>query len=162
MTPALQYSWRSVRAAALLGTVALASSCVAPSSTHSLQQVRANPPSVTYAYDGDEELLQAEQNALTFCSKYNSTPEPARITSSSNVGTKDVTFECGPNPPATVVTQPVPGPNLTYTYRTDQELLQASRTAEAYCANNGSRQVVSNITTNVDGSKTVVFQCTAA
>jgi hypothetical protein len=161
MAPAFPYSWASVRAAAVLAGAAVASSCVA-SSSHSLEQVRASPPSVTYAYDGDEELLQAEQNALTFCSKYNSTPEPARITSTSNVGTKDVTFECGPNPPATVVTQPVPGPNLTYTYRTDQELLQASRTAEAYCANNGSRRAVSTITTNVDGSKTVVFQCSAA
>ena len=161
MAAAFPYSWASVRAAAVLAGAAVASSCVA-SSSHSLEQVRASPPSVTYAYDGDEELLQAEQNALTFCSKYNSTPEPARITSNSNVGTKDVTFECGPNPPATVVTQQVPGPNLSYSYRTDQELLQASRTAEAYCANNGSRRAVSTITTNVDGSKTVVFQCSAA
>ncbi len=117
-------SWASVRVAAILAAAGAASSCVASSSSHSLEQVRASPPSVTYAYDDDEELLQAEQNALTFCSRYNSTPEPARITSSSNVGTKDVTFECGPNPPAAVVVpQPVPGPNLTYSYRTDQELL---------------------------------------
>ncbi len=160
MAPAFPYSWASVRAAALLASAAATSSCVA--SSHSLEQVRASNPSVTYAYDGDEELLQAEQNAVTFCSKYNSTPQPARITSNPNGSTNDVTFECGPNPPATVVTQPVPGPNLTYSYRTDQELLQASRTAETYCANNGSRRVTSNITTNVDGSKTVVFQCSPA
>jgi hypothetical protein len=161
MAPASPYSWASVRAAALLAGATVASSCVA-SSSHSLQQVRASNPSVTYAYSGDEELLQAEQNAVTFCSQYNSTPQPARITSNPNGGSSDVTFECGPNPTAAVVAQPVPGPNLTYSYRTDQELLQASRTAEAYCTSNGSRRVVSNITTNVDGSKTVVFQCTAA
>ena len=51
-------------------------------------------------------------------------------------------------------------PNLTYSYRTDQELLDASWSAQAYCMNNGSQRAVSNIRTNADGSRTVMFQCT--
>ncbi len=145
--------------AAVLAGVAVASSCVA---SHSLQQVRTSNPSVTYAYSGDQELLQAEQNAVTFCSQYNSTPQPARITTNPNGGSNNVVFECGPNLPAGTLPQQTLSPNLTYTYRTDQELLEASRTAEAYCASNGSQRVVSNITANTDGSKTVIFQCTRA
>jgi hypothetical protein len=49
--------------------------------------------------------------------------------------------------------------NLTYTYRNDQELLEASRSAQNYCANSGSQQVISNIVTNANGTKTVTFQC---
>jgi hypothetical protein len=125
---------------------------------HSLQQVRTTNPSVTYTYSGDEELLQAQQNAVTFCRQYNSTPAPARITRSSSGG-NNVVFECSPNLPIAPLPQQTLGPNLTYTYRTDQELLEASRNAEAYCANHGSQRVISNITANADGSKTVIFQC---
>jgi hypothetical protein len=98
---------------------------------------------------------------VTFCSQYNSTPQAPRITSNPSGTTKDVVFECGPNLPTAAGPQPTAAPNLTYTYRTDQELLEASRTAEAYCTSNGQR-TVSNITANTDGSKTVVFKCTPA
>jgi hypothetical protein len=161
MTPAAQYSWTKMRTAVIFAVVAVASSCAA-SSSHSLQQVKTSNPSVTYAYSGDEELLQAGQNAATFCRQYNAVPGPARITSNPNAGTKTVVFECGPNPPVAAAPQPALGPNLTYVYHNDEELLAASRTAGAYCANTGSREVVSNITTNADGSKTVTFQCTPA
>ena len=50
-------------------------------------------------------------------------------------------------------------PNLTYNYRTDQDLLDASRNAQAYCMNSGSQQVTSNIVANKDGTRTVTFQC---
>ena len=158
MTLAFQYSWvKVVRTAGVLAGVAVASSCAA--SSHSLQQVRASNPSVTYAYSGDEELLQAEQNAVAFCRQYNSTPGPARTTSNPDGSTKSAVFECSPSLPAATLTQPAVGPNLTYTYRTDQELLEASRNAETYCTSIGSQRVVSNITANADGSKTVAFQC---
>ena len=163
MLPAYQYPWVNLRNAFVLATVALASSCTAPS--HSLEQVRTNAPSVSYAYNGDDELLRAAQNAETFCRQYASSPGPARITDNPN-GPNSVAFECSPNPPAVVATQPAvvapqpaAGPNLTYSYRNDQELLAASRTAEAYCANTGLHGLVSNITPNADGSKTVTFQC---
>jgi hypothetical protein len=71
-----------------------------------------------------------------------------------------VIFECDPNLPAAAPPQQASGSNLDYTYRTDQELLDATRSAQTYCMNNGSQQAVSNIRTNTDGSRTVIFQCT--
>jgi hypothetical protein len=52
-------------------------------------------------------------------------------------------------------------PNLSYTYRTDQELLVGSQNARAYCMNNGSSQVVSNVVRNNNGTRTVTLQCKA-
>jgi hypothetical protein len=163
MAPALKDLWKDARIAAVLATVALVSACVAPQ--HSLQQVSAESPSVTYAYSGDDELLQASQNAAAFCRQYTSTPEPARITTTSS-GAKSAVFVCNPNPApvvvpqqAVVVPQPMPAGNLTYSYQSDEELLAASRTADAYCANTGLHGVVSSITPNTDGSKIVTFQC---
>jgi hypothetical protein len=56
MAPAFADSCRHLRLAGVLAAVALASSCAA---SHSPQQVRAQNPSVTYTYSGDEELLRA-------------------------------------------------------------------------------------------------------
>jgi hypothetical protein len=144
-------------AAVALAAVAVAS-CTS-SSSESLQQVRASNPSVTYEYGGDEELLQAQQEAVTFCSQYQAAPRPARITSSSNAGSNTVVFECDPNL-ATTAPPDVSGSDLTYYYRSDQELLEASRNAHTYCTDNGWQQAVPSMRTNTDGSKTVVFQCT--
>ncbi len=147
----------NMRAAALLATVAVAA--CAPS--HSLQQVKTSNPSVTYEYSGDQELLQAQQNAATFCNQYKSAPRPARFTSGSNgQSNKNVVFECDPNLRTAAQAQQAFDPNLTHSYRTDQELLDASWNAQTYCMNNGSQRAVSNIHTNADGSRTVVFQCT--
>jgi hypothetical protein len=154
-------SWLNVRAVIVLATATGAAACAASSPPpHSLQQVSSANPTVTYAYSGDEELLHAQEKAVAFCNQYNSTPQAPRITSNPSGTTKDVVFECAPNP-ATAAGQPTAAPNLTYTYRTDQELIEASRTADAYCTNNGQR-AVSNITANTDGSKTVAFKCTPA
>jgi hypothetical protein len=149
-------SWVSMRGVVVLATVAVAS--CAPS--HSLQQVKTSNPSVTYEYRGDQELLQAQQNAVTFCNQYQSAPRPARFTSGPNDGSNNVVFECDPNLPTTAPPQQAAGPNLTYSYRTDQELLDASRSAQTYCMVNGSQVAISNIGTNQDGSRTVMFQCT--
>jgi hypothetical protein len=142
--------------AVVLATVAVAS--CAPS--HSLQQVKTSNPSVTYEYRGDQELLQAQQNAVTFCNQYQSAPRPARFTSGPNDGSNNVVFECDPNLPTAAPPVQAAGPNLTYSYRTDQELLDASRSAQTYCMVNGSQVAISNIGTNQDGSRTVMFQCT--
>jgi hypothetical protein len=146
----------NMRAALVLTTVAVAA--CAPS--HSLQQVKTSNPSVTYEYRGDQELLHAQQNAVTFCNQYQAAPRPARFTSGPNDGSDHVVFECDPSLPAAAPPQQALGSNLTYSYRTDQELLDASRSAQTYCMNNGSQQVVSNIGTTADGSRTVTFQCT--
>ncbi len=52
-----------------------------------------------------------------------------------------------------------PTPNLTYSYRTDQELLDGSRSAQTYCMGNGMQHAVANISTNANGTKTATFQC---
>lgn len=146
----------SMRAAVVLATTAVAA-CVSP---HSLQQVKTSNPSVTYEYRGDQELLQAQQNAVTFCNQYGSAPRPARFTAGSNGAANNVVFECDPNLAAAAPRQQAFNPNLTYSYRTDQELLDASWNAQTYCMNKGSQRAVSNIATNADGSRTVAFQCT--
>ena len=54
--------------------------------------------------------------------------------------------------------RPTP-PSQSYTYRTDQELVQASQTASASCPKSSSQPMTSSIVTNSDGTKTVTFQC---
>jgi len=123
------------------------------------QQVQASNPTVTYKYRTDQELVQANQNAATFCTRYQAVPRTANFTNDPD-GSKVVVFECVQTSPAPAP-QPQPqfNPNLTYNYRTDQELLDASRNAQIYCANNGAQQAISNIVTNANGTKTITFQC---
>ena len=124
----------------------------------SQQPVQASNPSVTYNYRTDEELLQANRNATVYCNQYQTVPRTGNITNNSD-GSKAVVFECVrtalPAPPPS----PPPPPSLSYTYRTDQELVQASQTAGAYCAKYGSQPMTSIMTNNPDGSRTVTFQC---
>ena len=156
MTRSSQLSTVSIRAAVVLASLAVAS-CAPP---HSLQQVKTSNPTVTYEYRGDQELLQAQQSAVTFCGQYDAAPRPARITSGPDGASNNVLFECGPSLPTAALPRQTSDPDLSYNYRTDQELLDASQSAQTYCMNNGSQRSVSNIATNPDGSRTVMFQCT--
>ena len=150
-------SWRllkvDIRVAAVL--VGLMAASCAPQYS-SPQQVQASNPSVTYKYRSDQELVQANQNAATFCNRYQSVPRTVSFANDPD-GSRVVVFECVQASPAAA--PPQFNANLTYTYRTDQELLDASRNAQSYCMNKGSQQVVSNIVTNPNGTKTVTFQC---
>lgn len=137
---------------ALLVAGAVASCGPLPSSQ---QPVQSSNPSVTYNYRTDEELLQANRNATVYCSQYQTAPRTASITNNPN-GSKAVVFECVRT---TLPAPPPPPPSLSYTYRTDQELVQASQTAGAYCAKYGSQPMTSTMATNPDGSRTVTFQC---
>jgi hypothetical protein len=142
----------NVWAVALLAAGGLVSCAELPSSQ---RPVQSSNPSVTYNYRTDQELLQANQNATVYCSQYQTAPRTANITNNSD-GSKAVVFECVrttlPAPPPTT-------PSQSYTYRTDQELVQASQTAGAYCLKNGSQPMTSSMVTNPDGSRTVTFQC---
>jgi hypothetical protein len=61
---------------------------------------------------------------------------------------------------APVAPLPPTNPALTYTYRSERELLDTSRRADAYCMQYGQRMVAtSSIVTNADGSRTVTYQC---
>jgi hypothetical protein len=142
----------SVWAVALLAAGAVASCAPFPSSQ---QPVQSSSPSVTYNYRTDQELIQANQRATTYCSQYQTAPRTANITTNAD-GSKAVVFECVrttlPAPPPTT-------PSQSYSYRTDQELVQALQTAGAYCRQYGSQPMTSSIVTNADGTKTVTFQC---
>jgi hypothetical protein len=138
---------------ALLAVGALAS--CGPMAT-SPQQVQSSNPTVTYNYRNDQELVQANRNATTFCGQYQTTPRTASITNNPD-GSRAVVFECvrttaaPPPPPA--------APSQSYTYQTDQELVQAAQTASAYCMSYGSQPTTSSIVINPNGTKTVTFQC---
>lgn len=121
------------------------------------QQVEASNPTVTYKYRSDQELVQANQNAAIFCNRYQAVPRTGNFADDPD-GSGVVAFECV-QPAPTAAPMPAAHPGLTYTYRTDQELLDASRAAQNYCTNNGSRRVLSNIVSNANGTRTVTFQC---
>ena len=148
--------FRGVSIALLAAGSLAACTTTTPSSP---QAVQATNPSVTYNYRTDQELVTANNNAMTFCNQYSTAPRTYNITNNSD-GTKTVVFECV-RTTAAPAPAPVPNPNvLTYSYRTDQELVAASQTASTYCMQNGSLPMTSRVTTNADGSRTVAFQCT--
>lgn len=159
ITMSSRFPLRTARTAAVLATL-LVAACAPQYSAP--QQVQSNNPSVTYKFNGDQELLQANQSATTFCNQYRSAAQTSSITASPEGG-KTVIFECVPMPvvmtTAAAPAQPF-NPNPTYTYNTDQGLLDASRNAETYCMSNGSQRALSTIVTNANGTKSVTFQCT--
>ncbi len=71
-------------------------------------------------------------------------------------GTTTAEFECIPAPVA-AAPRPV-APGMTYSYRNDQELLDASRSAQSLCAPTGA-PMSSTVVTDVNGNRTVTFQC---
>ena len=144
--------WVNVSAVALFAAGAFAACAAFPTSQ---QPVQSSNPSVTYNYRTDQELLQANQNATAFCNPYQTTPRTSSITTNAD-GSKAVRFECV----RTTLPAPAPTPpSQSYTYRTDQELVQASQTASASCPKPSSQPMTSSIVTNSDGTKTVTFQC---
>lgn len=132
------------------------------------ETVAARNPAVTYKYRGDQELLRANQQAAAFCNQYGTVPQTINLINNPD-GTNTVNFECVKGGPVTVaspapalpmVTPGVVNPGLTYTYRSERELLDASRRADSYCMQYGQRMVsTSSIVSNVDGSRTATFQC---
>lgn len=148
----------SVRSLNVLG-VALAAVAIAGCATrYPPEPVAVESPSVTYQYRSEQELLDASWDAQLFCGQYQTTPHAASLWSNPD-GSRTVVFECvrtvaatGPVPPAS--------PGLAYAYRTDQELLAAAESADAYCATSGRGvRTTASIVGNVDGSRTVRFQC---
>jgi hypothetical protein len=137
---------------ALLAAGTVAACAQLPSSQ---QPVQASNPTVTYNYRTDQELLRANQNATTYCGQYQTAPRTTTLTNNAD-GSKTAVFECV----RTSVPAPAPvNPNLSYTYRTDQELVQASQTASAYCLRYGSQPMTSSMAANSDGTRTATFQC---
>lgn len=138
-----------------LFAVLLLAACVPPNIP--AQQVQSSNPTVTYTYRGDQELIGANQNASLFCSQYRARARTLTISDNGGNG-KSVVFECLATLPQTMAQAPY-NPNMPYAYRTDQELLAATQSAETTCLSSGDMRAQSNVVTNADGSKYVTFQC---
>jgi hypothetical protein len=143
-------------------TIALAALMSASCSVtgSSPKQVDATTPSVTYKYSNDDQLIEANQRAITYCNQFESFPRTQNFSRDSD-GSNVVVFECVSSPSAAALPNP-PNSDLRYNYRTDQELLDASRSAQVYCVNHGSPEMDSTIVGNSNGSKTVTFRCNAS
>ncbi len=141
-----------IGAAAALAAV-MAASCA---SFQAPKQTEASNPTVTYKYHNDDELVQTNQLASEYCGRYQSVPRSMKFSRDGDDAV--VVYECVSTSRSSTYQSDF-NPNLSYTYRTDQELLNGSQNAQAYCANNGSSRVASNIVRNSDGSRTVTFQC---
>ncbi len=126
------------------------------SSSHEVREVAAANPTVTYHYRGDQELLTANTQAVTYCTQYKSTPRTLRIDRGDEGRT--VVFECVPTTSVTTV-QTTIAPGTAYAYRTDEELLDTSRSARMYCMNHGGGQAVETVTTAPDGTRNVTYSC---
>ncbi len=155
-TKALIRSGIAVSATALVALTTV--SCVSSSRNSSPEEIATSAPSVTYEYRNDDELVQANQRAVLYCNGYNLVPQPSNFSNDPNGG-KVVIFDCVA---PTLLVQPVQqfSPTQTYTYRTDQELLNLSRNAQIQCLNAGSQQTTSTTAMNTDGSRSVTFRCT--
>ena len=143
---------------AALTMVAAASCTTAPTTYGQPTAVQASTPTVTYNYRTDAELLQANQNAITYCGQYQTTPRTGSITNNAD-GSRTVVFDCVGPVVASTAPVPVVPAGMRYAYRSDQDLVAASQNASAYCARTGALPMTSSIVTNADGTRTVIFQC---
>lgn len=144
-----------LRSAALLTALATAA-CMAQYQPP--QQLQSSAPTVTYKYHTDTDLLQVNQTAANYCSRYQAVAQAGGFTNDPD-GSKVVVFNCVQATTIVAVPQPQYNPSQAYTYRTDQELLDAQRNAQIYCMNHGSQQVISNVSMAPNGTKTGTFQC---
>ena len=148
---AMNSSRSTRRNALLLGVALLVAACGGPSEP---QLVRAKNPTVTYRYETDDELLKANQNAAAFCTQYNAFPQAANFYAPSGGG-KQVVFECVVAGEPTVAYEP----SRPRSYRSDREMVEASRDADIYCQNHGSQRAVTTISTDPNGVRTISYQC---
>lgn len=135
--------------------IALPVSACAPQHSAPVQ-TQATNPSVTYKYRGDDELVAANDKAMAYCAQYRSTATTARIDSTSD-GAKEVTFQCVPAP--SLAGTQIYNPNHRYSYRSDEELLGVTESADQYCSNDGSQRALTTVTMDANGNKVVTFHC---
>jgi hypothetical protein len=144
--------FRWIRAGGI-GVLAVAAAACTPL-FQKAQEVEAKPPRVSYVYSSDAGLIEANSKARIYCGQYASTSSSRGSITQNPDGTKTVTFECI----KTGAVTSYPPPPMSYSYRTDTELLQAIDSADADCARSG-QTASSSIVTNPDGTKTLMFQC---
>ncbi len=144
---------------AIIGATAVVAAVMTASCASTMsspRQVAANNPTVTYQYRNDDELIQANQRAISFCAPYQTLPQ-AKHFSEDSEHQKMVVFECVSSVQTAAIRQP--DSELRYNYRSDQELLEVSRNAQVQCRNSGRPEMSSHVVVNSDGSRTVTFHC---
>jgi len=136
------------------------------------EPVSSTKPTITYAYNDDRALMDATNKAQSYCATYNAWPRTDSIYNKPEGG-RNVTFVCDqprnapvsttttsavivPNPAiAPAPTQPV----VSYSYRDDRGLVEATGMATRYCNGYGAQARSTSVQGNVDGSKTITFDC---
>ena len=154
MSPHFSQFKNAIIGATAMAAAVMTASCASMSPAP--RQVAASNPTVTYEYRNDDELIQANQRAISFCEPYQTLPQAQHFSENSD-HQKIVIFECVSSAQTATISQP--GSQLRYDYRSDQELLVDSRNAQLQCRNNGMPVMSSNIVVNSDGSRSVTFLC---
>jgi hypothetical protein len=155
---------QTARVAARLCTAAIAAGALAACAAYPrpAEQVSATKPTITYAYSDDAGLVDATRKAEAYCTTYNSWPRTSDIFSKPEGG-RNVTFVCDRPRAGTVASTsvgvPPPQPTVNYTYRDDRGLIEATNQANRYCAGFSAHARSTLVTSNVDGSKTMSFEC---
>jgi len=121
-------------------------------------QIEASNPTVTYKHHNDDELVQTNQLAATFYDRYQTVPQPVTFATDA-AGDRVVVFECtAPYAAGALSAFPIRSqPNIENGSRVDGRFAKCT----GLCMNSGSSQVVSNIISEGNGSKTVTFECRA-
>jgi len=157
----------------LLATAASLAACTAR--PREPEAVSSTKPSITYSYTDDRSLMEATRKAEAYCGPYNTWPRTDSFYNRPEGG-RNVTFVCDQPRTATlvspqsaaVVTQPpivagtaVPSspPAVSYSYRDDRGLVEASNMAARYCMGYSAQARSTLVQSNVDGSKTITFDC---
>lgn len=148
----------AVLTAGVVASGLMLASCVSSRSS-APEEIATSRPSVTYKYNTDDELIQANNRAVTYCNGYNFIPQPTNFSNEPD-GRKAVVFDCVAPTQVAISTQQY-NQNSTFNYKSDQELLVLSREAQLYCMDNGNQQAFSSIQTNMDGGRSVTFRCAA-
>lgn len=152
-SPPVQFLSRGLALSLAIFAAVTVVACMPVATLSEPVQVEAGAPEVSYKFYNDEELIEANNRARAYCKQYASTPSMQGTITTSQDGSKTVTFQC------LLATPETPAPPLeTETYRTDNDLLQSMNSAEAYCARSG--QVASfNVSTNAVGTRTLTYRC---
>lgn len=136
------------------------------------EAVSSTKPSITYSYTDDRALMDATHKAESYCSTYNAWPRTDSIYNKPEGG-RNVTFICDQPRTAAVqmtptsavivspmVTSPTPAqPIVSYSYRDDRGLVEATSLAGRYCSGFGAQARSTLVQANTDGSKTITFDC---
>jgi hypothetical protein len=148
----------------LCATVLAAGAAIAGCATSSgrAEPVAANPPSVTYKYSDEQGLIDASLKAEAFCRDFNSWPTAAG-THFARDGSGEVTFICDQDRAETLAgTRPrsLPSnPTVEYTYRDEQELIEATARAQRHCAAFGAEARSTTVRAGAGSTGRVEFEC---